>query len=108
MAEEKKKTLSNKEKQQIDNELTEAISKENLPKIYANGFSIALGLGDVTLLLKNGPIPVGMVNVSFTIAKTLSQKLQDAIGHLEKKTGNLIMTSDDVKTSIFEPDEEEK
>jgi len=92
----------------MEKELRDAISNENLSKIYANGFSLALGLGDITLLLKNGPTSVGVVNLSYTIAKTLSLKLQDAIGKLEDKSGNSIMTTDDIKLFLAVSDEGKK
>ena len=77
------------------------------PNIYANGFSCAVGLGDVCVLLKNGSKSVGVVNLSYTLAKTLSIKLGEMIETLENKSGNTIMTTDDIKEFLESEKEKE-
>ena len=89
-----------KEQTQIDtivNEINAAVSDENLPKLYGNSFSLAMGTGDITILLKNGSKPTAIINLSYTTAKTLSVKLNDTICYLESKSGNKIMTTDDIE-----------
>ncbi len=81
---------------QIDN----AFTNQNVPKIYANSFMCALGSGDLALLLKNGKENVALINLSYTIAKTLSIKLNDLISHLEAKSGNRIMSTDDINKAL--------
>ena len=80
----------------VPREIEQALESVEVPKLYANSFSCALGIGDVAILLKNGNKAVGVVNMSFTIAKTLSIKLQELIAFLEAKSGNRIMISDEI------------
>lgn len=80
--------------------LEKALGNPNIPKIYTNNFDIALGTGDVVVILKNASNVVGVVNVSYTIAKTLSLKLQGLIRLLEKQTGKVIMTTEEINKSL--------
>jgi histidinol-phosphate/aromatic aminotransferase/cobyric acid decarboxylase-like protein len=60
--------------------------------LYFNGFSMAIGTGDlVCTLLRNGA-PVLTLNASYTVAKTLAEALTATIQKLEEKTGREIMT----------------
>lgn len=81
-------------------DIEESLKDDSIPKIYMNNFQIAVGTGDVVILAQNGPKRVGVVNLSYTIAKTLSIKLQGLIRHLEKQTGNTIMTTDDINKAL--------
>ena len=74
----------------------EALNNPEVPKIYANGFTSGLGAGDVTLIFQLSQKPIAMLNMSFTLAKTLSQKLSKMILELEHDTGNTIMTTDEI------------
>lgn len=89
--------MSQEEKNELVKELNNAYENKELPKFYANGFSGALGVGDVVLVLKQGPTNVALINLSYTTAKTIAIKLGTLIDHLEKMSGNTIMTIDDVK-----------
>lgn len=88
-------------KSQFAAEIDAAQANPSITKLYANGFACALGVGDVVVLLKNGNQPILSLNMSFTIAKTLAIKLQDLIGFLEAKSGQTIMTSDDVTKLVI-------
>lgn len=78
-----------------------ALSDPELPKLYCNGFIVSVGTGDVFFVLKLNETPVAILNVSYTVAKTLAQKLSSAIANLEDRTGNSIMTTDDVTTKML-------
>ncbi|NUM54870.1 MAG: hypothetical protein HUU46_14585 [Candidatus Hydrogenedentes bacterium] len=83
----------------VANAIEEA-QKGTIPHIYANGFTNALGSGDIVVVLqRNGP-PAAVLNLSFTAAKSLSQKLNELIANLEALTGNTIMTTDDINNSL--------
>lgn len=76
--------------------LEKAINDPDIPHIYSNGFINAMGNGDILVLLqRNGRIE-GTLNISFTIAKTLSLKLSQMIKDIEQKSGNVIMTTGDI------------
>ncbi len=93
----------------IEGYFEDALNDPEVPKIYANGFSNGLGVGDVTIVFQLGLKPVAMVNVSFTVAKTLAQKINSMILNLENDTGNTIMTTDEIaKAGKFPPQKEDK
>lgn len=77
-------------------DIEKAISDPEIPNLYSNSFSCALGQGDTVILFKNGNKSVGTVNLSYTTAKTLAIKLNGLISHLEKVSGNKIMTTEDI------------
>ena len=70
------------------------------PKIYANGFAAALGIGDVVVSFQKNGQPEAVLNLSFTVAKTLSVKLGQMVSDLERDTGQIIMTTDEVIKAI--------
>lgn len=74
----------------------------DIPHIYCNGFSNILTLADVILLLKIHGKSVATLNMSFTLAKTLSIKLGEMIKILENKTGNVIMVTEEINKSLIE------
>lgn len=76
-----------------------AMNDATVPKIYFNGFSCSLTEGDVTIALEFNKKPVCVANMSYTMAKTLAQKLSNIVATLESITGNTIMTTDDIANS---------
>jgi hypothetical protein len=80
--------------------MQKALDDPEIPKLYANTFECALGTGDVALLLRNAHKTVGVVSLSYTVAKTLSLRLQELITFLETKSGNKIMTSGDIEKAL--------
>lgn len=77
-----------------------AIQNVQVPKIYANGFANAVGQGDTITVLQQNGTPVAVLNLSYTVAKTLALKLGDLIKKLEADTGNTIMTTDECMSGI--------
>lgn len=92
---------------EIDDNLKERIEKalkdKEIPNIHFNGFINSLGTGDVLIILERNGQPIAVLNTSYTVAKTLSQKLGGIMTVLEQKTGNTIMTVDEIKTKMGEP-----
>ena len=82
-----------------------AIKDPNAPKIYANGFMLGMGTGDTTILFQCNGQPVVVLNVSYTIAKTLAIKLGKMINDLEDKSSNKIMTTDDITNIMGKPND---
>jgi hypothetical protein len=78
------------------------ISLPEVPKMYANGFQIVMSNSDVSILLIQNNVPVAVVNVSYTIAKTLSEKVGELIGKLEARSKQPIMTTDDINKYLQE------
>lgn len=81
-------------------QMQEAVEDPGITKIYFNGFSCAIGLGDVLISLTLNGQTVTVLNASYTVAKTLVQKLGGVINHLEEESGNTIMTTDQVAAHL--------
>jgi len=100
-----KKQEENLEKN-LKGEVDKALKSSEVLKIYANAFVIATGVGDMIILFKNGDIPVAILNLSYTLSKTLAIKLGRAISDLERMTGNTIMTTDQIIKAMSKGGEE--
>jgi len=87
------RVLSQEEMQEV---VREVILDENIPEIHFNGFVNVLTSGDILIILQRNGKNVAKLSASYTIAKTLSQKLMQIITDLEQRSGNTIMTSDQV------------
>jgi len=81
----------------VDQQVRDALTRTDLQDIHFNGFISAVGSGDVLLVLKRHEQLVAKLSMSFTVAKTLAQKLAGVIKQLEDATGNTIMTTDDIQ-----------
>jgi light-regulated signal transduction histidine kinase (bacteriophytochrome) len=51
---------------------------------------------DIAVLFTQNGKTAGVVNMSYTVAKTLSQKVDELIKRLETKSEQTIMTTDDI------------
>ena len=81
-------------------ELTvEDVIEGRLPEVtdvsyfYANGFTVFRGNSDAGILFSRSNKPIIVVNLSFTTAKTLVDKLGSLVADLEAATGRPIMTT---------------
>ena len=98
----KEKSVDENRKRQSDEERILNAVTSDVEKIYFNGFTNTIGLGDILITLEQNGSPVGVLNTSYTVAKTLAIKLADLIGQLEAATGNKIMTTEDIKAAFRE------
>lgn len=80
----------------LDAVLLEALARDDVPKIYANGFGVGLSNADVFVVFqKFGPKPVAVLNLSYTLAKTLAQRLGQVVSEFERAVGDQnILTTD--------------
>jgi hypothetical protein len=74
--------------------------RAQIPQIYFNGFLSALTTGDVQLVLERNGVPVAVLNVSYTVAKTLGVAIGALISNLEGATKRTIMTSSDIQQAL--------
>lgn len=81
-------------------DLIKVITSEEFPKFYANGFVNFLGNADVGVIFQYNGKPNMAVNMSFTLAKTLVEKLNQMMVEFEDKTGTKIMTTNVVDEKI--------
>ncbi len=86
-----------KEEDKVIKAIENALEDDNIPKIYANSFACALGVGDISIVLQNGIKSEALLNLSYSSAKTLSILIQELIGFLESKSKNEIMTTSQIK-----------
>ena len=77
-------------------EISEALHSDTVPKVYTNGFAILLGNSDVNIVWQQHGKPVGVSQMSFTLAKTLVQKLGGVILKLEEATEHNFLTTDEI------------
>ena len=74
--------------------IQEAIASEQAVNLYGNGFICINSNADILIIMQKNQKPVAVINLSYTTAKTLSEKLGQMVRDFEKKTGNIIMTID--------------
>lgn len=79
--------------------IIDALRSDQVTKIYANGFTNTHSNADVSLIFQQYGKPVGVVQMSFTLAKTLAQKLDQMIDNVEKTTGKTVSVTDDFEDS---------
>ncbi len=88
------------EREQRHKDLQNALENPEVPSYYFNGFVNSLGNGDITILLKRNERPVAILNASYTMAKTLAEKIGVLIAALEHYSGKTIMTTEHVSSVL--------
>ena len=81
-------------------EILGALHSDTVPKMYANGFTIIRGNSDINIVWQQHGKPVGVSQMSFTLAKTLNQKLGGVILKLEEATEHKFLTTDEIDKTI--------
>lgn len=76
--------------------LEEVRARGNVPHVYCNGFALGFTNADVHLILQLNGRPVQAVNVSYTLAKTLVERLSVVIRDFEQRAGQTLLTTDAV------------
>ena len=77
-----------------------ATSNPSIPKIYANGFTVGLTNADVAVVLQLSGQPVAILNISFTLAKTLAQKVGGVVSALEEAINQNLVTTDEMSEAL--------
>jgi hypothetical protein len=73
---------------------------EGIPIHYFNGFDISFGNADFTITFKLDNRQTCAFKGSYTIVKTLSQKLSDSFSKFEGIVGRPMLTSDEVLKAL--------
>ena len=87
----------------VDNRKKGCIPEEDLadlPRVYMNGFQISLGNADIKVAMRLDQVPVQVLHLSFTMAKSLRNKLSDMLTTLEQGVGRDILTTADIDTAF--------
>ena len=69
-----------------------AFNRAEVPKIYANAFISGFGNSDFIVILECNGTPVGVLNMSYTLAKALARDILSSVTEIEKGTGQGILT----------------
>ena len=75
--------------------LTGAMATD-VPRIYFNGFACGYSPGDIMCVLERNGEPTAILNMSYTVAKTLSASLTHLVGLLEETSEQPILTTHEV------------
>ncbi len=86
----------------LEERLKNTVSSGAVPTLYANGFLIFIGQSDVGVVLQTNGRDVCVLNMSFTLAKTMVEKLGITVRGFEENTGNIIMTTDFIQKKMSE------
>ena len=81
-------------------EIQRVLTNPDVPHIYCNGFSNLLSNCDTMTILTRNEVPVAVLNMSYSTAKTMALKLGQMIAHLEEVTGQQIMTTDSIDSDV--------
>ena len=94
-------------RESVAEKIRSALASENIPHLYANGFTNALSNADIVIVLERQSDPVAVLNLSFTTAKSLAHKLSELISNLETASKQSIMTTDLVENVLSQSMESE-
>lgn len=75
------------------NQRIERAKAANVPRIYLNGFQVGLTSADVIIAGESNSEPAVMINMSFTLAKTLAKALTNTIATMEEKVDRSMLTT---------------
>lgn len=96
--------LTNPEEEEL--KFRAALDSGDIPHIYFNGFTNAMGQSDITSVLFRSGAPAATLNMSYTTAKTFALKLGQLVASLEAETSHEIMTTDDINNYLSKDTEE--
>jgi hypothetical protein len=82
--------------------LDAALDNPDIPKLYANAFAVGLTNADMFIIFqKFGQRPAAVVNLSYTLAKTLAQRLGALVAEFEAKVAEQsILTTDRIDEAM--------
>lgn len=92
----------------FNEQMLKALVDDSIPKLYGNGFVISIGTGDIVFLIKRNDQPVAVFNFSYTVSKTLAEKLGALIVGFEHDTGQTMMTTDFIAKKLSEERDEQQ
>jgi hypothetical protein len=87
----------------VDSGQARGIEELELPpedRIYFNGYQIAIAPTDIVVVLMLNGKPIKMLNASHVTAKTLLVGLDSVLKEFEKRSGQPILTIDEVQASV--------
>jgi len=93
-----------KDKHRIDlnKKIKEAVEDETVHSFYVNGFINAYYTSDIIIVFTKNRKNEVIINMSYTLAKSLAERLTRLITAFEKRTAHEIMTTDYITGKIQE------
>jgi len=85
--------------------INDAVGRDDIPKLYANGFTVGLSNADVVIVLQRFGKPVALLNISYTLAKTLAQRVGTVVSDFEASIYQNILTTDRIDEAVKEASE---
>jgi len=95
--------MSDEKPASIEQEQQDRIARAidaGVPQIYFNGFLNTISIGDVLTILERNGKPVVVLNMSYTIAKTLAVSLGQIISQFESGVERNMLTTHDVEKAL--------
>ena len=83
----------------------DAAKAAGAPEVYFNGFAVAISSGDISVVLERNQTPVTVLNLSYTVAKTLALSLGSVIGALEEIAQQQMLTTHELDKKMAEHQE---
>jgi hypothetical protein len=80
----------------LEQAFTQAQQDPQVLKLYVNGFGIALSNADMSILLQLAGKPIGIMYLSYTMAKTLHERLGQVVRDFEAQSDQKLLTTDQV------------
>ena len=93
--------MTERKKGTADDRIARAMESD-VPRVYFNGFVNGMSTGDIVTILEKNDMPVAILNMSFTVAKTLSVSLGQIIARLEEVSERPIMTTHEIESHDLE------
>lgn len=93
-------TMATKPENPHGDVIQHALQDPAVSRIYANGFTIGMSNADAHVVLQYFGRPVAIVSMSYTLAKTLHEKLGGLVVQWEKSTGQTLQTTDSIELNF--------
>ena len=88
------------QEQETLNDLEAVLTSQDIPQLYVNGFTTVISNTDICTVLERNGSPVAVLNISYTTAKSLAQKLSQLIADFETIAQHPLMTIEDVNSTL--------
>ncbi|MCS3517067.1 hypothetical protein [Bradyrhizobium elkanii] len=78
----------------------ETAFNSDVPQLYCNAFTCGISTGDIVVALELNGKPIGTLNMSYTVAKTLGVSLCDLLKQFEVATNRTMLTTREVDEAM--------
>lgn len=96
----------NMENMDFQERTKKALENKEIPRLYCNGFVSITGSGDIAVILERNGDPVAIINLSYTLAKSLGINLLNTVSSFEDIVGRAILTTDDIIKAMMDKEVE--